>query len=86
MLTVYPVSSFSQCIYNPQCNSEYISQKITSEKADRVSCSPRYTKRSNGGVAEYQKLHMCSEDQQRPLEFDMKITSDVTKEMVVVLR
>lgn len=45
-----------------------------------MSCSPRYAKRNTGGVAAVQKLHMCFEDQQRPLESDIKITRAVTKE------
>lgn len=45
-----------------------------------MSCSPLYTKRRTGGVAAFQKPHMSFEDQQRPLESDMKITSSVAAE------
>jgi len=35
--------------------------------------------RSTGGVAAFLTLHMFFEDQQRPLECEVKITSEVTK-------
>ena len=45
-----------------------------------MSCSPLCTKTTTGGVAAFQRLHICFEGQQRPSESDMKITRAVTTE------